>query len=287
MTPSRTLLRNLAAGLLAVLTTGASARQALGAPSDFIVESTTSGGTPETARPYLDLFAGYAQSVLKGWKPITMAFFADRKAADQAIQAKQPGFAMLDADLFLELRKREELIVLAAVEGPIHTRGHLHVVVKDPAIKTLEDLKGKVLVSNHLQSPRYLSKVVFDGKIDVETFFKLQPATSPMKGLKAVDRDQAAATLVDDQQLAGMKTLPFGASLRAIFSSSALPPTPFVAVGKNTKAEERLAVEKMIFGMCGDKKGAEVCKALQITKFSKPDAQIYNEAIRRYDRQGR
>ncbi len=267
--------------LLALLGVGLPASAAV---QDIVVESTSSGGTTETAKPYLELFAGYAQKALSGWKPITVAFFQEKKAADQALQQKAPGFAMLDLDLFFEVRKRDELVVLAAVEGPLHSRGHLHVVVKDPAVKTLDDLKGKPLVSNHLGSPRLLGKVVFDGKIDPATFFQLQPTASPLKGLKAVDRGEAAATIVDDQQLANMKSLPFAASLRTIFTSPALPPTPFVALAKNAKPEERLAMQKMLLGMCADKKGAEVCKALQITKFAKPDPQVFNEAIRRYDR---
>ncbi len=257
---------------------------ARGASNDFVVESSSTGGTTETATPYLEQFAGYANTHLKGWKPIVVSFFETRKPADAAIVSQKPGFGMLDIDLFLELNKREQLTVLAAVEGPLHTRGHLHLVVKDPAIKTLEDLKGKILVSNHLGSVRYVSKVVFDGKIDAASFFTLAPTTSPMKGLKAVDRGEAAATLVDDQQLANMKSLPFGASLRTIFSSASLPPTPFVAFGKNSKPEERAAVQKMLLSMCADSKGAEVCKALQITSFSKADPKVFDEAIRRFEK---
>ncbi len=252
------------------------------ASNDFIVESSASGGTAETATPYLELFANYANAQLKGWKPVVVSFFSERKPADAAVAAKKPGFGMLDVDLFLELQKREDITVLASVEGPIHTRGHLHVVVKDPAYKTLDDLKGKTLVSNHLGSVRFVSKVVFDGKIDAATFFTLQPSGSPMKGLKAVDRGEAAATLIDDQQLASMKSLPFGASLRTVFSSAALPPTPFVAFGKNSKPDERAAVEKMLLGMCKDAKGAEVCKALQVTNFAKADKKVYDEAVRRF-----
>ena len=277
----------LTAALAAPLSLGAQLTlpaMAHAASNDIVVESATSGGTAETATPYLDLFAAYAKTHLAGWKPIVMTFFQSPKPAEEAIFAKKPGFGMLDVELFLDVRKREEVVVLATAEGPLHSHGHMHLVVKDPAIKTLEDLKGKVLVSNHLQSPRYVSKVVFDGKIDVTTFFKLEPSASPMKGLKAVDRGEAAATMVDDQQLASMKTLPFGASLRTIFTSTALPPTPFVAFAKNATPEERIAMQKMVLGMCADAKGAEVCKALQITKFGKPDAKVWNDSMKRYDK---
>ncbi len=279
--PRSLTARTLSLGVAAVLTFSA---PAFAASNDFIVESASSGGTTDTAKPYLEQFSAYAQRVLTGWKPIAASFFADKKAAGAAATEKKPGFAMMDIDMYLDLHKREDLTVIAAVEGAIHNRGHLHVLVKDPAIKTLEDLKGKVLVSNHLQSPRYISKLMFAGKIDAETFFKLQPSPSPLRGMKSVDRGEAAATIVDDAQLANMKSLPYSASLRTIFSSGPLPPTPFVAFGKNSKAEEKAAVQKMLLGMCADKKGAEVCKALQVTKFAKPDLAAYEEAKRRFDK---
>jgi ABC-type phosphate/phosphonate transport system substrate-binding protein len=252
------------------------------ASTDFVVESSGSGGTAENAGPYLEQFTNYADKALK--KKVTATFYTDKKAIETAIQEKQPGFGMLDVDEFLDLHKKDDLVVLAAVEGAIHDRGHLHVVAKDAAVKSLDDLKGKVVVSNHARSTAFLGKVVFDGKIDPATFFQLQATTSPLKGLKAVDRGEAAATIIDDAQLAQMKTLPFGAEMHVVFSSSALPPSPFVAFGKTATQKERDSVAKMLLGMCGDKKGSEVCKSFQITKFAKPDMNVFNEAIRRFDK---
>ena len=36
----------------------------------------------------------------------------------------------------------------------------------------------------------------------LDKFFQLKPTASPLKGLKAVDRGEAEATLLDDEQLA-------------------------------------------------------------------------------------
>ena len=274
---SKTPISLALAGVFALL-----APQAHAASNDIIVESAASGGTSETAKPYLDQFAAYAQKALTGWKPIAASFFPDAKSAQAGIAQAHPGFGLMDIDLFLELREKEELVVLAQVTGAIHNRGHLHVIVKDPAIKTVEDLKGKTIISNQIQSPKFVSKAVFGGKYDAEKFFVLQPTPSPLKGLKAVDRGEAAATIVDDAQLASMKTLPFAASLRTLYSSPAIPSSPFVAFGKVAKPEERIAMQKMLYGMCADPKGAEVCKSLQITKFEKPDAAAFNGTIKRY-----
>ncbi|MEO6954604.1 MAG: PhnD/SsuA/transferrin family substrate-binding protein [Polyangia bacterium] len=274
---SKTPISLALAGAFALL-----APQAHAASNDIIVESAASGGTAETAKPYLDQFSAYAQKVLTGWKPITASFFSDAKSAQVGIAQAHPGFGLMDIDLFLEIREKEELVVLAQVEGAIHNRGHLHVIVKDPAIKTIDDLKGKTIISNQIQSPKFLSKAVFGGKYDAEKFFVLKPTPSPLKGLKAVDRGEAAATIVDDAQLAGMKMLPFAASLRTLYSSPAIPSSPFVAFGKVAKPEERIAMQKMLYGMCSDPKGAEVCKSLQVKKFEKPDIAAYNDTIKRY-----
>ena len=55
-----------------------------------------------------------------------------------------------------------------------------------------------------------------------------------------------------------------------------------MAFSKVTKPEERLAVQKMLYGMCSDSKGAEVCKSLQISKFEKPADALYHDTAKRY-----
>ena len=256
------------------------AQLALAASNDFIVENTTSGATPETAKPYLDQFAAYAQPRLPGWKPLTFSFFTDRKSADAYVDQTPPGFAMMDLDMYLDRQVKDQLIVLASVLGDSISRGHLHILVKDPSIKTIDDLKGKTIATSHVQSAKFLSNVVFQGKYDPNAF-KLVSVPAGLRGMKAVDRDEAQATIVDDAQLAQLKSTPY-ASLRKIYSSPALPPTPFVAFGKVTKPEERLAVQKMLYGMCSDSKGAEVCKSLMIKKFEKPSDALYRDTAKRY-----
>ncbi len=254
-------------------------------PRDFLVEHSGVGGSAEQAAPYLDQFLRYIESKMSWPKGSASAqFFPEPEAAVSYAKDKHPAYGLLDPELFLELQKKEDLEVLVTVEGKNESLGHYSVVVKDPAYKTLEDLKGKSLISNHLQYPKFLSRVAFAGKVDAATFFKLEPTPSPLKGLKAVDRGEAAATLLDDNQLANMKSLPFGAELRVIYTSPALPPTPFVVFGKNALAKDRAAIVKMLTGMCADPKGAEVCTSLQVSKFSNPNKAQYDEAVKRFEK---
>lgn len=273
------MIRSLALSVLLV------AAPAFAGPRDFLVQMGSVGGTTESAANYIEMFLRYTETALK-WTANASAgsFFPDATGAIDYIKDKKPGFAMLDPEIWLELRKKEDLHVLAAVHGHGIDRGHLSVVVKGDKIKTLDDLKGKTLVANHLASKRYLSKIVFDGKLDAATHFKLVPTQSPMKGLKSLERGEADATLLDDDQLAESKKLPFASELHVIYTSGALPPAPLVSFGKVAKKDDASQVAKLVLTMCSDPKGAEVCKALRITKFAAPDSKVVDDAIKRFEK---
>ncbi|MFI5290466.1 MAG: phosphate/phosphite/phosphonate ABC transporter substrate-binding protein [Polyangia bacterium] len=260
------------------------ASSALAGPRDFVVEHAGVGGTSEQAAPYLAKFLEYAEQTL-GWpaKGSSAQFFAEPNAAFlQYLAEKKPGLGMIDPDQFLALRSKESLVLLATVYGKNQSLGHLNLVVKSPALKTLPDLKGKSLISSHLQSPKYLSKIVFAGKIDVDSYFgKLVPATSMLKAVKAVDRGEADAALLSDDEVTALKSMAY-AGLHVMWTSPALPPMPVVGFAKNSSAKDRAAFAKMLLGMCADPKGGEVCKALDIEKFGPPAKAAYEAAEKRY-----
>jgi len=255
---------------------------ALAGSRDFLIEHAGSGGTQQQAAPFVAKFLRYAEAAL-GWpaNSVNGDFFSEPADALSAIAAKKPGFGMLDPDQLLELRKKESVEVLASATGK-NQLGKLHLVVKNPAYKTLADLKGKTVVSNHLQSARFLSKVVFDGKIDVKTHFaKLTEAPGMLKGVKSVDRGEADATLLSEEELVALKGMAYP-DLHVIWSSETLPPTAVVAFGKNVQAKDKDAFGKMLLKMCADPKGAPVCKELDIVKFTPPAD--YDVAQKKFDR---
>ncbi len=268
-----------------VLTMGLAAAPALAGSHDFVIQHAGAGGNSQSAAPYIDEFLRYAESVLK-WQANSAKgeFSLDQAAAVQYIEQTKPGFGILDPSVFLDLQKKYDLQPIASVQGDNQLSGHLSVVVKDGKLKSLTDLKGKTVVGNHLENAKFLTRIVFQDKLDAEKDLKLQPSASPLKGLKAVSRGEADATLVDDAQLANMKQLDPG--LRAIYKSPSLPPTPVVAFGKNTTQAERDAFAKMQFSACSDSKGggAKVCDDLKIKKFTPPDKAAYEDAVRRYSK---
>ena len=255
---------------------------AFAGPRDFVVEHAGVGATTETAAPYIDQFLKYTQEKLS-WADLKGQFFAEPDDAfKKYVETQRPGFAMIDPDQYLELAKKEQLTLLATVFGKNQSLGHLHLAAKDPALKTLESMKGKSLASTHLQSPRFLATVVFDGKIDpAKHFSKLDPKTSALKVAKAVHNGDADLALLSDEEVDWLKGTPYN-DVKVVWSSAALPPMSVAAFGKNSKPADREAFGKMLLGMCQDPKGAEVCKSLDITKFGPPDKASYDAAMKKF-----
>lgn len=252
---------------------------------DFIIEHAGTGATAQSAQPYIDQFMQLAESTA-GW-PTNVAkgeWVEDEKAAEQAISAKKPGFAILDPGLYLALRKKDALEPIAVVKGATFNKGHYNLVAKDPAFKGLADFKGKKVISNHLQSAKYLNKVAFDGKLDVEKDFKLEKTASPQKPIKSVARGEADAALIDDEQLENMKTLPGGETLHVVWTSPALPPTPVVAFTKNVTPADREAMAKALPKICQSEKGKPVCDSIFIDRFIPVDKTAFADAAKRYDK---
>jgi ABC-type phosphate/phosphonate transport system substrate-binding protein len=250
---------------------------------DFIAEHAGAGANAQNAQPYIDQFLRIAEQ-MTGW-PANSAkgeWVDDSKAAETVIAERKPGFAILDPEVYFELRKKDALEPIAEVKGKTFNKGHYNLVVKDPALKTLADVKGKKLSSNHLSSTRYINRVAFDGKLDVDKEFTLQKTAQPSKPIKAVERGEAEVALIDDEQLAQMKEL--APDLKVIWTSPALPPTPVVAFTKNASPADKAAFAKALPSLCADPKGKPVCESMFIDKFTPVDRAAFAEAAKRYDK---
>ncbi len=276
----RTPIRCLTVALLLVT------RPAWSAAHEFVVYTPGMGGTREQARPFLELFFRAVEGQL-GWKPKSVdgQFFEDAHQAREFIEKNHPAYGLIAPSLYLELAcAKPAPEPIASIVGLGHSSGSVryYLMVKDGAFKTLEDLRGKRLSSNHLMNPKFLSRVVFAGKIDVASFFQLLATNSPVKPFKALDRGEAEAVLIDEAQFENMKSLPIGASLRVLFSSSPLPPSPVVAFGRSVQPAERDAVKKTLAALCSSPTGAPVCRELQIVRFDPLDAAAYRPAVQQY-----
>jgi ABC-type phosphate/phosphonate transport system substrate-binding protein len=258
-------------------------------PRDFVIQHAGVGGDTQQAAPYIKKFLEYAEQAL-GWPAgsATGDFFPEADADfKKYLETKKPGLGLIDPEQFLELKKKENLTIIGTVVGTNQSMGHFNLLAKDPALKALPDLKGKKVVSNHVASEaskKYLSKIVFEGKIDASKHFgAITPVASMLKAVKAVDRGEADVALLSDDEVAALKKMSYP-EVKVIWTSPALPPMPVVAFGKNATPKDRDAFAKMLLGMCADPKGTAVCKALDITEFKPADKAAYDAAAKRWDK---
>jgi ABC-type phosphate/phosphonate transport system substrate-binding protein len=256
------------------------------AEHDFIAEHAGAGATAQNAQPYIDQLLRQIEA-LAGWAPNSAkgVWVDDEKGAEKAIAELKPGYAILDPEVFLALHKKFGLEPIASVKGQTFNKGHYSIVTKNPAIKTLADLKGKKVSSNHFSSPRYISRVALEGKVDIEKDWVLEKALSPSKPIKAVINGSADAALIDDEQLAKMKDIEGGEELKAVWTSPALPPTPVVAFG-NTKPADRKKMGEVLQKVCSDAKGKAICDSMFIDRFVPVEKAVFEGAAKKYDAPG-
>jgi hypothetical protein len=267
-----------AALLLAALSASA-------APHTFVVYIARLGGDTGTAKPFVDKFAAHLEKVM-GWKKGSCAgeFFADRQDALKFIKDKHPGFGLLEPPLYFELQKPDSLVLVAQIKSAELVSPKLHVVVKDPSkLGTLGALRGKILTTTLAASPRYLSKVVFDGKVDAEKHFKLKRVGTALKGVRMVLAGAADATLIDDEQLAAARKMQGGQVLRSIHESPELPPLPVAVFSKVMKADEQKSLEKKLPKICQGE-GAQICKDMHLPGIQAKNAALFAPTQQRFDK---
>jgi ABC-type phosphate/phosphonate transport system substrate-binding protein len=236
------------------------------------------GGDSATAQPFIERFLRYLEGEL-GWPAASIkgSFLSTRREATTFVTGTQPGIGMLDPQLYFEMRKDWNLQPILQVESADLYSKKLNVVVKDPAISGLSGLAGRKLWTTLADYPKYLGKVVLDGKVDPSTI-TLKHIGQALKGVRGVLRGDCDATVLDNDQLAKAREIPGAQDLRVIHSSAALPPIPVVVFGTGLSGADKDALAKALLAMCGSAKGAPICKEMFIGRFKALDKAAFGDA---------
>lgn len=197
------------------------------------------------------------------------------------ISANKPDFGVLSQGVYLKMWKKWRLKVLGRVEMPRGAGRRLYLVVQKGKHSSLASLKGTTLKSNHVAETRFLSKVIFKGKVDVTTYFKIRTTSSPLRGFKSVYRGRAEATLVNDDELKLMRKRKEGKKLKVILSSPRLPGTPVVAFKGHASAKDTRVLKKALRSLCNGS-GKSVCRNAMIRRFLPASNATYSKLRRLY-----
>lgn len=273
--PIRTLLRAVA---LVVVTLGWAGTATASERAAVLVCHVGGPGDTQVAAPDLKRFlrhlektAGLPAGMLHG------EYHTRAKRCARYVEAHNPVLAVLDLPTLLGQRKAWGVAPVATVGAPDGDR--FYVMVAEGGPKDVAGLKGKRLLGTLARDPRFVSGVVFGGAVDAAAHFQLEQTRRPLKGLRAVARGKADATLIDGQTHAYLAEAKLPAPLVAVHQSEGLPRLTLVSLGQPSPivAKVEAALPKLCEG-----EGGELCKRFDAQTFTPADPARFDAVIKRY-----
>ncbi|MEZ4267310.1 MAG: hypothetical protein R3F39_13100 [Myxococcota bacterium] len=204
-------------------------------------------------------------------------YHTDHAGCVRYFDAKRPEIGVLDLATLLRHGAAWKLTPIAHVGEPAPTR--YHVLVRKGTYAALGALTGKQVIAALPDDSDFLSKIVLDGKGDPASW-KVSFTSRPLKGLRAVAREEADATIVDGETFAHLAELSLPTALVSIHESPALPGLTMVSVGQNGGAPDLVARLLKALGSLCEGDGKELCKQLKVDRLQKAEPARF-EALRR------
>jgi hypothetical protein len=223
---------------------------------------------------HMEKQAGLAAGAMSG------QYHSDRAGCLQYIKSASPALGVFDLDTYLQQSKALKLKPLAHMGGATAQRYHVLVREAD-GIKKLRDLKGKSLISV-LDDMNFVTKVVFNNKLDAARDLKVKTTARPLKGIRNVARSRQDAALVDGMANEHLKELKLKVKLTSIYRSPGLPGLTLAVLGtpKDRKLVGKLL--KSLPKLCTGP-GQKMCKTFNIKTFTRAKARTYRKLERLYN----
>lgn len=286
------------AALAALGGLSASAQDASRPGPGLVVCYPNAPGSTEQARPVMERLGAHLT-----WRTgfdVQPIYTNDAAQARRWIDEQRPRFAILSLALYLRWREELSLAVVAQSErGHASTERYHLVVAQGSPARSLADLKagigGKkpVIWSSHLDDPRFVTRVVLEGALEVTTddtgdargVVTAQPlrALRRMKAGEDFEGQPVDAVLLEDAAWNELqKIATFREGLRAIHASPPLPTPPVVSIGAVDPGDvERL--RQALVSMHEQPEGRELLTTLQVTGFTAPNPAALQAAEAAYD----
>jgi phosphonate ABC transporter substrate-binding protein len=233
-------------------------------------------GSPTLVQPHLDRFVAIAAEQ-NGWADAKGQYYNARSAAEPFIQAHHPHYGIFSLPVFLALRAKHGLDVLGQVAVSLAGERQYYLISKSAA--DLAGCKGKTMVSDHTDDPRFIERVVARGEFTLADFTVVK-TQRPLQTITKVINDEAVCALIDDAQLAELPHLEGAAGLRTVWKSAELPPM-VVAAFPAAPADERKRFQEHLVDLC-DKDGQSACAEVGIVSLKAARATDYAAVVAAY-----
>lgn len=209
-------------------------------------------------------------------------FSSDLAECKRLFDEKQPGFSILSLGLYLEQRSKHDLTPLVRPRIKGESSERFRVMTQSGKCKALDELKGKTLGGTPLDDLDFVSRVVFDGRYPLSTFFETKPSRMALKSIRSLVKGELDAVLLNQQQYDALSSLKLESPLAVVFESDAIPLIGVVADKKKTQSQERERFTQAMKGLCADAEGAKLCELFGVDTFEDVESSVYSEVIRRW-----
>lgn len=216
-----------------------------------------------------------------GWPANTFnsTFSSDVAGCEKLLTTNKPAFAITSLGIFLDQREALHLDPVVQPKMRGETTEQFHLVAIKGRFSSLEDLKGKMVGGTVFDEAAFIRKVVFANKLDPATDFQLKAGKQAIRALRALDKGELDAVLLNGQQYAALGSLPLTHELESVFTSASLPLMGLVADRETSTNDERARFAKALVDLCKDPDGKKLCDLFAIDAFVPASASAINPVI--------
>ena len=211
-------------------------------------------------------------------------YFTSITEAKAYIQQNKNSYIMGSIGFYLANRTPMTLVPLAAVvQQGINTEQY-KLIIKKGSYTSLKQLKGKILAGNVLyEDKKFINKMIFDGKIDVSSYFQLKPSNRPLSAVRKLISGEYAAVLVNTREYNSLKSLDLFPKIQVLMDSPKMPALGLMMVNTKTNQAARSKIINAVTRMCSQTDTREVCKTFSIDGFEKIEAENLQDEISKYE----
>lgn len=221
-----------------------------------------------------------------GWpaNSFSSAFSSDVEGCKSLLKEKKPSFAITSLGIFLDQRQALHLEPVVQPKMRGSSSEQYHMVAVKGRFNSLDELKGKQVGGTVFEEIEFIRRVVFAGKVDPEKDFALKPSKQAIRALRALDKGELDAILLNGQQYAALASLPLTHELDSVFTSAPIPLMGLVANKETSAPEERNRFAKALSDMCNDPGGKKLCELFAIDAFIPASQTAIQPAISLWDK---
>jgi len=200
------------------------------------------------------------------------------------LAAKQPRFAITSLGLFLEQRAAHNLVPLVQPRINGSTSERYQVIARKDTADSLESLRGKSLGGTVLEESEFVQRIVLAGKPDPASYFDLKPSRQALRALRALDKGELDAVILNGQQSAALTALQLTNPVAAVFTSKDIPLMGMSANSRTSTPDERRRFATALEGMCTDQEGKKLCMLFGVEGFVAAVPAVFQPMIELWDR---